>query len=157
MYPECFGISAEPRNYLDGSTGCYRSTYPVCREQRGAPYLSDAYRRVPQVAKATRRVPYRFFFCHWFPRNVSTLYCTGYLPIAVPMLGICTTAVLLLFSLKRSVLAGALLSSHYCCLLSIDVLVGAVALDVPGLTALVARDGVFKISCEGGQLGPFGL
>ena len=26
-YPECSGISAEPRNYLDGSTGRYRSSY----------------------------------------------------------------------------------------------------------------------------------
>ena len=54
-------------------------------------------------------------------------------------------------------LAGALLSSYYCCRLSIDVLVGAEALDVTGLTALVARGGVFEKSCEGGQLGPFGL
>ena len=42
-------------------------------------------------------------------------------------------------------LAGALLPSHYCCRLSIDVLVGTVALDVPGMIVLVARDGVFKI------------
>ena len=54
-------------------------------------------------------------------------------------------------------LAGALLSSHYCYRLSIDVLIEAVALDVPGLTALVARGGVFQIFCEGDQLGPFGL
>ena len=54
-------------------------------------------------------------------------------------------------------LAEILLSSRYWCRLSIDVLVGAVALDVPSLTALVARSGVFKISCEGEQLGPFGL
>ena len=53
-------------------------------------------------------------------------------------------------------LAKASLSSHYCCHLSIDVLVGE-ALYVPDLTALVARGGVFKISCEGDQLGSFGL
>ena len=51
-------------------------------------------------------------------------------------------------------LAGALISSSYCCRLSFGVLVGAVALDVLGLTALVSRGGVFQISCEGGQLGP---
>ena len=54
-------------------------------------------------------------------------------------------------------LAGALPSSRYCCCLPIDVLVGAVALDVPDLTALVARDEAFEISCEGNLLGPFGF
>ena len=117
----------------------------------------DAYRRVPWVAKATQRVPYRFYISHWFPCNVSTLYCTGYLPAAVLTLGIYTTAVLLLSSLERLVLAGGLVSSHYCCGPSIDVPVRVVALGVPGLTALVARGGVFQISCEGDQLGPFGL
>ena len=54
-------------------------------------------------------------------------------------------------------LAGALLSSHYCCRISIGVLVGAESLDVPGLTALVTRGGVFQITCEGDQLDSFGL
>ena len=31
------------------------------------------------------------------------------------------------------------------------------ALDVPGLTALVARDEAFNISCEGNLIGPFGF
>ena len=88
---------------------------------------------------------------------MSTLYCTGYFTAAVLTLGIYTTAVLLLPSLERSVPVGALLSSHYCCRLSIDVLAGAEARDVLGLTALVARGGVFQISCEGDQLDPFGL
>ena len=49
-------------------------------------------------------------------------------------------------------LAGALLSPHYCCRLSMDVLVGTEVLDVPGLTALVARIGVFQIFFKGDQL-----
>ena len=53
-------------------------------------------------------------------------------------------------------LAETLLSPRYGCLF-IGVLVGAVVLDVHGLTVLVARGGAFKISCEGDQLGPFGL
>ena len=101
---------------------------------------------MPQGTKATRRVPYRFVFSHWFPRVVSTLNCTDYLPAAVLTLSIDTTVVLPLSSLERSVLAGALLSFYYCCRLSIDVLVGAEALYVPGLTALMARSGVFQIS-----------
>ena len=101
---------------------------------------------MPRGAKAMRRVPYRFFFPHWFPYVVSTLYCTDYLPAAVLTLSIHTTAVLLLSTLERSVLAGALLSFYYCCRLSIDVLVGAEAPYVPGLTALTARGRVFQIS-----------
>ena len=53
-------ISAEPRNYLDGSSGHYRSAYPCTESSRGAltcrtrtgvchrrPRLRDAYRTVP--------------------------------------------------------------------------------------------------------------
>ena len=54
-------------------------------------------------------------------------------------------------------IAGAPFSSYYCCRLSIGVLVGEETLDVPGFAALVARGGVFHISCEDNQLGPFGL
>ena len=100
---------------------------------------------MPQRAKATRRAQCRFFFSHSFPRIVSTLYCTDYLPAAVLTLSIHTTAVLLLSSMERSVLAVALPSFYYCCLLSIDVLVGAEALYLPSLTALMARGRVAQI------------
>ena len=45
-------------------------------------------------------------------------------------------------------LAGALISSLYCCRLSVGVLVGAVALDISGLTVLVARGRMFRISAR---------
>ena len=54
-------------------------------------------------------------------------------------------------------LAGTFLLSYYCCRLFIDVLVEAMALNVPGLTALVVRGGMLKISCEGDQFDPFGF
>ena len=93
-YPECSGILAEPRNYLDGLTGRYRSAHPCTESSRGA--LICLTRTGVCCSTATRRIPYRFFFSHWFPRNMSTLYCTGYLPAAVFTLGFYTTAVLLL-------------------------------------------------------------
>ena len=93
-YSECSGILAKPRNYLDGSTGRYRSAHPCTESSRG-PLICRTRTGVCR-SKARRRVPYRFFFSHWSPRNVSTLYCQAYFPAAVFTLGIYTTAVLLL-------------------------------------------------------------
>ena len=83
-------------SHITTSTGRYRRAYPCTESSGGGAVSSDAHRRVPQAAKATRRVPYRFLFSHWFPCNGGALHSTGYLLTAVLTLSIYTAAVLLL-------------------------------------------------------------
>ena len=79
-----------------------------------------------------------FFALSLIPSQWEYLYCKGRPPNAVLALGYLYYSRAVLIQSEAAGANGTLLSSRYCFRLPVDVLVGAVALNAPGLNTLVA-------------------